>query len=783
MSLLLDALKKAAEQKAAKSREADANRQASEQASASAKEASESGAAIQQSRSDDTALDNLKSDQTQARRVAGEDAATREDTELNAADLDQTEFEQGLKNVENATDDTELGGMILEQSEEVEVGERKDTDPEAEDTDLSGVAPSESEDLQISGKERGGKEQVNAEDTDLSMADASRFFDEDETILLTDDDVSEFMGAPGSLIERSKPPEQPDKLPHEKGLSARHSVEGDTIIEADDSLPSEITGDDGPTGGAATDDYSVSLFDGDDADRNVETDQSELNLVDQTSTQNTAGDYSISLFDEDVTPLAPRVSKSDDSSQEDNTDPGLSLADKTGLRSLTLIDISESSLQDDLTNSEITPPGLTNTDLDSPSKTLTRQDSTSTQTYAADNYDRTLQRPDAKDGSNIFTGMKSESGDILSAEHAKKVFRSKTSSQRASNLKAYSGLVAFILVAFVVLGLTQLEQNNENIETRLRPLKNDPMPGLIKRADDQGFTDIFANSPGAEIDARALELVENAEMFAGVEEVVIDSGVDETGMAETGTIEITESAQKQPGPAGSDEVQQLAVVSNETGIENFISNLGNDQSKDRSSGILQITSKSSITEKDRLLQEAYAAYQRGNDDLAMLKYNQVLDIDPGSRNALLARAAISIQNGNIETAIQDYQTLLVTNPKDSLAMSSMTAVANYSPEQSESLLKLLIRDEPYSPYLNFALGNVYVAQNRWSEAQGQYFTAFQNNPDDPNYAYNLAVSLEHINQPRVAISYYQRALDNFNNGLATFNRDVVDQRLEMLIQK
>jgi hypothetical protein len=56
----------------------------------------------------------------------------------------------------------------------------------------------------------------------------------------------------------------------------------------------------------------------------------------------------------------------------------------------------------------------------------------------------------------------------------------------------------------------------------------------------------------------------------------------------------------------------------------------------------------------------------------------------------------------------------------------------------------------------------------------------QNNPGDPNYAYNLAVSLEHISQPRAAMSYYQRALENFDNGLATFSREVVDQRLEML---
>jgi hypothetical protein len=30
------------------------------------------------------------------------------------------------------------------------------------------------------------------------------------------------------------------------------------------------------------------------------------------------------------------------------------------------------------------------------------------------------------------------------------------------------------------------------------------------------------------------------------------------------------------------------------------------------------------------------------------------------------------------------------------------------------------------------------------------------------------------------MSYYQRALENFDNGLATFSREVVDQRLEML---
>ena len=167
----------------------------------------------------------------------------------------------------------------------------------------------------------------------------------------------------------------------------------------------------------------------------------------------------------------------------------------------------------------------------------------------------------------------------------------------------------------------------------------------------------------------------------------------------------------------------------------------------------------------------------------MTRYNHVLEVDPANRNALLARAAINVQNGNSNAAIKDYQTLLLRNPKDSLAMASLIAVANYSPRETESQLKLMLRDEPGSPYLNFALANAYGAQNRWQEAQGYYFKALENNPQDPNYAYNLAVSLEHIAQPVAAVSYYQRALDNLNNGLATFNRDIVSQRMEVLAKQ
>ena len=97
-------------------------------------------------------------------------------------------------------------------------------------------------------------------------------------------------------------------------------------------------------------------------------------------------------------------------------------------------------------------------------------------------------------------------------------------------------------------------------------------------------------------------------------------------------------------------------------------------------------------------------------------------------------------------------------------------------------IKRMLADQPESPYLHFALGNMYGNQSRWTEAQTAYFNALKYKPDDPNYAYNLAVSLEHIEQIDSAVGFYQRALENRDNGLATFNADLVAQRIEVLRQ-
>jgi tetratricopeptide (TPR) repeat protein len=69
----------------------------------------------------------------------------------------------------------------------------------------------------------------------------------------------------------------------------------------------------------------------------------------------------------------------------------------------------------------------------------------------------------------------------------------------------------------------------------------------------------------------------------------------------------------------------------------------------------------------------------------------------------------------------------------------------------------------------------------WSQAQQAYFHALQFQPDNPDYAYNLAVGLEHLGQTRPALEYYRKALDlSFRNGRANFDQELAIERVGQL---
>jgi tetratricopeptide (TPR) repeat protein len=157
---------------------------------------------------------------------------------------------------------------------------------------------------------------------------------------------------------------------------------------------------------------------------------------------------------------------------------------------------------------------------------------------------------------------------------------------------------------------------------------------------------------------------------------------------------------------------------------------------------------------------AYSAYLAGDVATARADYQQALREEPANRDALLGLAALDVRGGRYEAAEGGYLRLLQADPRDAHAQAALFALRSgrVDPVAGESRVKLMLADNPGAHVLNFALGNQFAQQGRWSEAQQEYFKAFAAEPDNPDFAYNLAVSLDHLRQPKQALEYYTRAL-------------------------
>ena len=180
------------------------------------------------------------------------------------------------------------------------------------------------------------------------------------------------------------------------------------------------------------------------------------------------------------------------------------------------------------------------------------------------------------------------------------------------------------------------------------------------------------------------------------------------------------------------------------------------------------------------LQTAYLDYQAGRYAQATDGYRQVLAAEPGNRDARLGLAALAMQRGETETARSLYQELLRLDPKDSSAQAALASLQQEPSAETESELKLLLAEQPNAAQLHFALANLYAAQARWPQAQQAYFDAQRLRPTHPDYAFNLAISLEHLGQPQAALEYYRRALALATRQPANFAVAAAEQRVQAL---
>lgn len=181
------------------------------------------------------------------------------------------------------------------------------------------------------------------------------------------------------------------------------------------------------------------------------------------------------------------------------------------------------------------------------------------------------------------------------------------------------------------------------------------------------------------------------------------------------------------------------------------------------------------------LAAAYNTLAAGDYAKARSLYANLVAAEPLNIDAQLGLASAAARLGDFNFAADRYRAVLALDPRNELALTALISLApNAGGADQETMLRTLISANPRAGALHFALGNTLLADRRWREAQQAFFDAYALDSNHPDYAHNLAVSLDRLNQPKLAKEYYQRALSLANRGGAQFDRVAVARRIEEL---
>lgn len=177
----------------------------------------------------------------------------------------------------------------------------------------------------------------------------------------------------------------------------------------------------------------------------------------------------------------------------------------------------------------------------------------------------------------------------------------------------------------------------------------------------------------------------------------------------------------------------------------------------------------------------YQALRNGDLGEARRRYEAALAAEPLSVDARLGIATVEARAGNRGLANAHYRRALEADPRNPTALAGLAALADgAAPEAVEAQLREDIARFPDSAGLRFALGSHYAAQGRWGEAQAAFYEAHRIDPTAADIAYNLAVSLDHMGQPKLAADFYRRAVEAARVQPAQFDPAPVRRRIAEL---
>ncbi len=180
------------------------------------------------------------------------------------------------------------------------------------------------------------------------------------------------------------------------------------------------------------------------------------------------------------------------------------------------------------------------------------------------------------------------------------------------------------------------------------------------------------------------------------------------------------------------------------------------------------------------LAAAFAAFDRGDFTLARQGYSAVLASHPQQIDAHLGLGAIALATNQSAEAHTHYARVLAQTPDHPVATAAMFLLeGGQGRYATANRVKMLLDKGLDAPYLHFALGNFHAREARWGDAQQAYFSAFTGQPRNADYAFNLAVSLDHLGQRKAALDFYRKALA-LRGPHSAFTADIAAARIAAL---
>jgi len=170
-----------------------------------------------------------------------------------------------------------------------------------------------------------------------------------------------------------------------------------------------------------------------------------------------------------------------------------------------------------------------------------------------------------------------------------------------------------------------------------------------------------------------------------------------------------------------------------------------------------ITLKKQSPPEDETLHRAWQALANEDPRQALALYRQLLAVRPDWAAARLGEATALARIGLHEEARGTLTALLDADPDNPPARANLLLLRAMSGEPiAEHEVRDVLETLP-SADLYALLGHVHGQGARWDLAREAFATAHQLQPDRADHAFNLAVALERLGEPREALALYRRA--------------------------